>query len=237
MRLLVVFSNRDLFLFPVLLIKKTFIEPGVFLSFFLNRLLLLRDTRMEGRDRSQSASSWSWSRILRREQSQRRPGAGSGSERCRSGSNATDATTTSTASSSSLFLSPSSSYSALSPLPSTATAKRPGKKRKWYKPKLKVKINTDWAWQGFIRAGPTTPTGRGRFDDAKDTDDEWEPLPAYTPPDDGRVGPLPEIEETRRCSLNEWLFEPPSYEPSRGGRVGNWMEPPAYRWTCPYRRT
>jgi hypothetical protein len=130
----------------------------------------------------------------------------------------------STSSSSSLSSSSATPTSSLTAPPTSIP-----KKRKWYKPKLRVKLNADWIWVGLIRAGHTTPTGRGRSAIAKEVHEEWEQLPAYTPLAEGSRERMERSDEARRELHDDWLIEPPSTEPGSLRRDGAGDEPPAYQ--------
>jgi hypothetical protein len=95
---------------------------------------------------------------------------------------------------------------------------------------LRLNLDADWIWAGFIRAGHTTPTGRGPRQSGREDDAEWEQLPAYAPPPEEGIGQLRErADETRSGEQDGWLAEPPSFEPGQGGRDGDGIEPPEYR--------
>ena len=81
---------------------------------------------------------------------------------------------------------------------------------------------------GFVRAGHTTPTGRGHGEIAKDGNDEWEQLPAYTPPEEGQWQPMRRVEEGRTDGLDDWIVEPPELQPSQERERDVGVEPPAY---------
>lgn len=105
------------------------------------------------------------------------------------------------------------------PSPSTT------KKRKWYKPNLRINLHKEWIWVGFVRAGHTTPTGQATV---KDDKDEWEQLPAYAPPEE-----VPQRMEGRegggRNGLDNWIVEPPESRSEQEQRGRSGMEPPPYR--------
>lgn len=134
--------------------------------------------------------------------------------------------TLNTANSSSSFAtsatSSSTSSSTLTAAPSIA------KKRKWYKPRLKLNLHKDRMWVGFIRAGRITPIERDSCQNGKDDDEEgWEQLPAYAPPEE-------EMRETTReesgeSGLDGLVVEPRSDEQGQGRRDVAGSEPPAYR--------
>lgn len=125
----------------------------------------------------------------------------------------------------------SSSSSASPPAPSTTQAPSKPKKRRWYMPKLSIELHADWIWVGFIRAGNTTPTGRGgiRGQGVKDDGDEWEQLPAYEPPEEGRSEQTERVVGIRGRGHDEWLIEPPSIEPAHLRRDEGDVDPPEYR--------
>ncbi|ERF69669.1 hypothetical protein EPUS_03661 [Endocarpon pusillum Z07020] len=130
-------------------------------------------------------------------------------------------TSTGSSSSSSSFASSSTS----SQTPSIAK-----KKRKWYKPKLRLKLHADWMWVGFISAGNTTPTGQCRFQNGgQEDDEEWEQLPAYTPPEEGGRGLVGRFDGNSRNEQDEWLVEPPSTGPNQARRNEFGLEPPEYQ--------
>lgn len=137
-----------------------------------------------------------------------------------------NSSTTSSSSSSLPFTSASTSSVSSSSTPTSSVTK----KRRWYKPNLRLNLDADWIWVGFIRAGHTTPTGRGPQQSGREDDTEWEQLPAYAPPPEEGIGQQRErVDETRSGELDEWLAEPPSFEPGQGGRDSDGMEPPEYR--------
>lgn len=104
------------------------------------------------------------------------------------------------------------------------------KKRKWYKPKLKLNLHKDWIWVGFIRAGPTTPTGQRRNQAVKENVDDWEQLPAYAPRGERtRWERMDGVGGTRRVEQNDWTVNPPSGEPGTGSRDKKDVDPPEYR--------
>lgn len=129
----------------------------------------------------------------------------------------------------------SSSSLASSPTSSTASSTTPAvsrtKKRRWYRPRLRINLHADWIWAGFIRAGNTTPTGHGqvRGQRVKDDDEGWEQLPAYAPLEEGRSEQMERIGETRRDGQDQWVIEPPSIEPGHRRRAEGDVEPPEYR--------
>lgn len=96
-------------------------------------------------------------------------------------------------------------------------------------PNLRVNINADWIWVGFIRAGHTTPTRQAHPQGGKVDDEEREQLPAYAPPKECWRRLVEGAEETGRDEQDEWLVEPPSIEPYLGRGNERWVEPPEYR--------
>jgi hypothetical protein len=137
--------------------------------------------------------------------------------------------TAGTSPSSSTSSSSSSIASSLTSPTASSTAQAPSKpkKRRWYRPRLRIKLHADWIWVGFIRAGNTTPTGRGGITSqgVKDDGDDWEQLPAYVRVEEGRREQTERIGGTRGDGLDEWLIEPPAHPRRDEGDV----DPPAYR--------
>ncbi len=104
------------------------------------------------------------------------------------------------------------------------------KKRRWYKPKLRINLHPDWMWVGFIRAGHTTPTGQCCFRNGGQDDDEgWEQLPAYTPPREDGPDLVRRFDVDRTDEQDEWLVEPSSTGASEARRDRCGLEPPGYR--------
>lgn len=125
----------------------------------------------------------------------------------------------------------SSSSSSSAPTSTSSQASSTGKKkRRWYKPRLRLNLHADWMWAGFIRAGPTTPTGYCRFrNGGQEDDEEWEQLPAYTPMEEGGRNLVGTFDANRRDEQDEWLIEPPSTDPDEARRDECSLDPPEYR--------
>ena len=91
------------------------------------------------------------------------------------------------------------------------------------------KLQADWLWVGFIRAGRTSPTGQGQCLIGENEDEEWEQLPAYSPRGEGSGTRDEWIQDSHGDGQDDWLIEPPSIQPGQDGGEEIGPPPPAYR--------